>query len=100
MTKKKKTVINKYFSIIPYHNIKNRNQLITLSSQYHDLPKQIENKFKAILSEDEYEQVLNECIKIPCANPSEFFNLYSELKPEIEKLELKESKDDKKIFLE
>ncbi|MFX0009788.1 MAG: hypothetical protein ACFE9R_05690 [Candidatus Hermodarchaeota archaeon] len=93
-------LINKYFSIIPYHNIKNRNQLITLSAQYHELPKQIENKFKAILSKEEYEEVLNECIKIPCANPSEFFDLYNELKLEIDELELKKSKEDKNILLE
>lgn len=92
--------INKYFSIIPYQNIKNKNQLITLSQEYHELPKQIENKFKTILSKEEYENVLNECIKVPCSNPSEFFDLYDELKLEINELELKKSKEDKKIILE
>lgn len=92
--------INKYFSIISYQNIKNKNQLITLSHEYHVLPKQIENKFKTILSKDEYENVRNECIKVPCSNPSEFFDLYDELKLEIDELELKRSKEDKKIFLE
>ena len=93
--------INKYFSIIPYQNIKNKNQLMTLSAKYHELPKQIENKFKNIFeNEDEYENVLNELIKIPCSNPSEFFDLYDELKHEINELELKESKGRrrKKIF--
>jgi hypothetical protein len=40
--------IDKYFSIIPYQNIKNKNQLITLSHKYHDLLKQIKNNFKFI----------------------------------------------------
>ena len=95
-------LINKYFSIIPYHNIKKNNQLVTLSHQYHEMPKQIENKFKDIFeSEEEYENVLNELIKIPCADPSEFFDLYDELKHEIEELELKKAKqEDKKFFLE
>lgn len=92
--------INQYFSIIPYQNIKNKNQLITLSQEYHELPKQIENKFKTILSKEEYENVLNEYIKVPCSNPSEFFDLYDELKLEINELELKKSKEDKKIILE
>lgn len=92
--------INQYFSIIPYQNIKNKNQLITLSQEYHELPKQIENKFKTILSKEEYENVLNEYIKVPCSNPYEFFDLYDELKLEINELELKKSKEDKKIILE
>ena len=40
--------IDKYFSIIPYQNINNKNQLITLSHKYHDLLKQIKNNFKFI----------------------------------------------------
>ena len=89
--------INEYFSIIPQQNIKNKNQLITLSAKYHELPKQIENKFNNIFeNEDEYEKVLNELIKIPCSNPSEFFDLYDEFKHEINELELKESKEEEK----
>ena len=58
--------INKCFSIIPYQNIKNKNQLMTSSSKYHELTKQIENNFKNIFeNEDEYENVLNELIKTP-----------------------------------
>ena len=93
-------IINKYFSIIPYKNIKNKNQFITLSSKYHELPKQIENNFKNIFeNEDEYENVLNELIKTPCSNPSEFFDLYDELKYEINELELEESKEKEFFFL-
>jgi len=94
--------IKKYFSIIPYQNIKNKNQLMTLSYEYHELPKQIENNFKNIFEkEDEYENVLNELIKTPCSNPSEFFDLYDEIKYEINELELKESKEEeKKKYLE
>ena len=33
--------INKYFSIIPYQNIKNKNQLRRLSNKYHDLPNRL-----------------------------------------------------------
>ena len=33
--------IDKYFSIIPYQNIKNKNQLIRLSNKYHDLPNRL-----------------------------------------------------------
>lgn len=97
-----KEFIKKYFSIIPYQNIKNKNQLMTLSSKYHELPKQIENNFKNIFeNEDEYENVLNELIKTPCSNPSEFFDLYDELKHEIIELEFKELKEEeKKIYLE
>jgi len=87
--------INKYFSIIPYQNIKNKNQLMTLSYKYHELPKQIENNFKNIFeNEDEYENVLNELIKTPCSNPSEFFDFYDEFKNEINELELKKSKEE------
>jgi len=94
--------INKYFSIIPYQNIKNKNQLVTLSYKYHELPKQIENKFKNIFeNDDEYENVLNELVKTPCSNPSEFIDFYDEFKHEINELELKESKEeDKKKKLE
>ena len=89
--------INEYFSIIPQQNIKNKNQLITLSAKYHELPKQIENKFNNIFeNEDEYKKVLNELIKIPCSNPSEFFDFYDEFKHEINELELKESKEEEK----
>ena len=95
-------LINKYFSIIPYQNIKNKNQLMTLSYDYHELPKQIENKFKNIFeNEYEYENVLNELIKTPCSNPFEFIDFYDEFKYEINELELKESKEEgKKKYLE
>jgi len=87
--------INKYFSIIPYQNIKNKNQLMTLSAKYHELPKQIENNFKNIFeNEDEYENVLNELIKTPYSDPSEFFDFYDEFKNEIDELELKKSKEE------
>lgn len=94
--------INKYFSLIPYNIIESKNQLLTLSSKYYSLPEQIQNKFKDIFSkEDEYENVLKDLIKTPCSDPSEFFNLYNELKQEITEYELKDSKEqDKKIYLE
>ncbi|MFW9969505.1 MAG: hypothetical protein ACFFDF_04840 [Candidatus Odinarchaeota archaeon] len=87
--------IIKYFSIIPYQNIKNKNQFLTLSYKYHELPENIESNFKKIFEkEDEYETVLNELIKTPCSNPSEFFDLYNDLKDELKELELKDSKDE------
>ncbi|MFX1569531.1 MAG: hypothetical protein ACFFCV_14315 [Promethearchaeota archaeon] len=94
--------ISKYFSIIPYNNIKNKNQLITLSYEYHEIPKQIEDNFKSIFeNKDEYENVLNELIKTPCSKPSEFFELYDELKFEINELETKKSKEqEEKKYLE
>ncbi len=94
--------INKYFSIIPYNNIKNKNQLMTLSYEYHELPKQLEDNFKNIFGDkDEYKNVLNELIKTPCSKPSEFFDLYDELQFEINELELKKSKEqEEKKYLE
>ena len=94
--------INKYFSIIPYQNIKNKNQLMTLSYKYHELPKQIENNYKTIFeNKEEYEDVLNELIKTPCSNPSEFVDFYNEFKFELGELELKESKEEvEKKYLE
>jgi hypothetical protein len=93
--------INKYFSIIPYYNIKNKNQLMTLSYKYHEVPEQIKNNFKNIFeNEKEYANVLNELIKTPCANLFEFFDLYDELKHEIDELELKDSKEEEEKFLD
>lgn len=93
--------IIKYFSIIPYQNIKNKNQLLTLSYKYHELPEHIENNFKKIfVKKEEYESVLNELIKTPCSNPSEFFDLYDDLKDELMELEMKESEKEDQKYLE
>ncbi len=95
-------LINKYFSNIPYRIIKSKNQVLTLSYKYNNIPKQIKNKFKDIFDkEEEYENALNELIKTPSSDPSEFFILYEELKLEIDELYLKDSKEqDKKIYLD
>ncbi len=94
-------LINKYFSNIPYRIFKNKDQVLTLSYKYNNIPKQIKNKFKDIFNkEDEYENVLNELIKTPCSDPSEFFDLFKELKLEIDELDLKDSREqDKKTYL-
>ncbi|MFX1389326.1 MAG: hypothetical protein ACFE9Z_04590 [Promethearchaeota archaeon] len=90
-------LITKYFSIIPYQNIKNKNHLLTLSFKYHQLPEEIKHKLKDIFkNEEEYEDVLNELIKTPCSDPYEFFDLYDELKDEIDKLDLKQYRLDQK----
>jgi len=95
-------LINKYFSNIPYRIIKSKNQVITLSYKYNNIPKQIKNKFKDIFDkEEEFENVLNELIITPYSDPSEFFDLFEELKLEIDELDLKGSKEkDKRIYLE
>ncbi|KKK46251.1 hypothetical protein LCGC14_1358970 [marine sediment metagenome] len=95
-------LMNRYFSNIPYRIIKSKNQVLTLSYKYNNIPKTIKNKFKDIFNkEDEYENVLNELIITPCLDPSEFFDLFEELKLEIDELDLKDSKEqDKKIYLE
>lgn len=94
--------INKYFALIPYQIIKSKNQLLTLSSKYYNLPEQTQNKFKAIFgNKDEYENVLNDLVKTPCSDPSEFFNLYNELQNEINQLDLKDVKEiDKDLYLQ
>ena len=59
------------------------------------MPKQIENNFKNIFeNKDECENVLNELIKTPYSDPSEFFDFYDEFKHEIDELELKKSKEE------
>lgn len=94
--------INKYFALIPYQIIKSKNQLLTLSSKYQSLPQQTKNKFKAIFGNElEYESVLNDLVKTPCSDPSEFFNLYNELQNEINQLDLKDlKKTDKDFYIE
>ncbi|MFW9989742.1 MAG: hypothetical protein ACFFC3_13900 [Candidatus Odinarchaeota archaeon] len=94
--------INKYFALIPYQIIKSKNQLLTLSSKYQSLPQQTKNKFKDIFcNELEYESVLNDLVKTPCSDPSEFFNLYNELQNEINQLDLKDlKKTDKDFYIE
>ncbi|MEJ2250000.1 MAG: hypothetical protein P8Y97_10110 [Candidatus Lokiarchaeota archaeon] len=71
-------LINKYFSNIPYRLLKNRKDLLTLSSEYIELPKELINKYKDIFVE--------------------FIDFYNEFKDEIEKIEFKEKDKKKKEF--
>ncbi|MFX1275304.1 MAG: hypothetical protein ACFFAT_09720 [Promethearchaeota archaeon] len=93
-------LINKYFSNVPYHLIKDKDQVLTLSCNFKKIPKQIENKLKTIFSDkDEYESILNELARLPISTLDEFSDLYDEFKDEIDLIEMKESKEieDKRI---
>lgn len=86
-------LIEKYFSNFPYKIIKDKKHPIMLTGKFAKIPLELENKLKNIFADEkEYEAIKTELLKSPISLFSEFFNLYSELKDEIEKISEEEIK--------
>ena len=80
-------LIEKYFSNFPYRIITNKNYPLILAGKYTDIPPELENKFKQVITnKEEYDFIISELIKYPPCVSEELLNLYKEVKEEPEKL--------------
>ncbi|MBY9007332.1 MAG: hypothetical protein KGD63_11300 [Candidatus Lokiarchaeota archaeon] len=78
-------LIEKYFPRIPYRILRDEKRKYTLSSKYIILPKQIENKIKNMFtSEVQYDSVINDLARSPISLSSVFFDLYNEIRDNME----------------
>ena len=86
-------LIEKYFSNFPYRIITSRKQPLLLSGKFAKIPFELDNKLKSIFKdESEYELIKSELIKSPLCIPSDFLNLYDEVKEEIDQVSGEDSK--------
>ncbi|MFX1500163.1 MAG: hypothetical protein ACFFDH_04265 [Promethearchaeota archaeon] len=81
-------LIEKYFSNFPSRIISSKRQPLLLQSKYTEIPKALDNKLRSIFpDEEEYESIKSELMRAPLFTSEEFFDIYNELKDEIDKLE-------------
>jgi len=86
-------LIEKYFSNFPYRIITSKNYPLSLTGKYADIPPELENKFKQVITDKkEYEFIMSELIKYPPCVSDDLINLYKEVKEEPEKLPEEEYK--------
>ena len=86
-------LIEKYFSNFPYRIITSRKQPLLLSGKFAIIPLEIDNKLKSIFKdESEYEFIKSELIKSPLCVPSDFLNLYNEVREEMDYISREDSK--------
>lgn len=80
-------LIEKHFSNFPYKIIKSKKQPLILTGKYIKIPLELETKLRSVFTdEEEYETIKTELIKSPLSMPTEFINLYNDLKHEIDQL--------------
>lgn len=86
------SLIDKYFSNFPFRIIPSKKTSLLLSGKFAKIPLELENKLKKIFTDkEEYERIISEFIKSPACVPEEFFELYDELKNEIDQSSLEDS---------
>ena len=91
-------LIERYFSNFPYMIIKSKKQPLLLSGNYVKIPLELDNKLRSVFTdEEEYEAIKTEIIKSPLGMPTEFINLYNDLKHERDQLS---SKDVKSLIMD
>lgn len=86
-------LIEKHFSNFPYRIIPSRKHPLLLSGKFTKIPIELDNKLRAIFKDKrEYELIKAELIKSPLGVASDFFNLYDEIKKEMEQLNERDNK--------
>jgi hypothetical protein len=86
-------LIDKHFSNFPSRIIPSKRHPILLSGEFVDIPLELENRIKSIVSDkDELNVIKSEILKAPYGLSDEFLSLYDELKEEIKRIEGGESK--------
>lgn len=80
-------LIERYFSNFPYKIIKNKKQPLLITGKYMKIPLELDNKLRSVFTdEEEYNAIKTELLKSPLGMPTEFINLYNDLKHERDKL--------------
>ncbi|MFX1357408.1 MAG: hypothetical protein ACFFA8_08970 [Promethearchaeota archaeon] len=86
-------LIDKHFSNFPFRLIPSKRHPMLLSGDYADIPLELENRLRSIVSdEDELSLIKSEILKAPYGLSDEFLSLYDEIKEELKKIEGEESK--------
>ena len=75
--------IDKYFSNFPYRIIPNKHHPLLISTQFKQVPLQIDDKYYEIFKdEEEIEKIKMELLRFPKSSHDDFLKLYEELKDE------------------